>query len=267
MKNQRLWAKVVLGSCLTSALMVVVGVVVVKSDNLAQAMHLGEAMTPHNSSAAMISGVDLAIVLGLGLAFCFASSLSRAFLAISMGLNRCSSPGISATAEKCRAIVGSGRNGPEQEAESRLQTAEGASEQATSQADSSMHEPASMVVAGADVMQRMTQSIDEIACQNNLLALNAAVEAARAGEAGKGFAVVAEEVRNLAQCSAEAAKSTADLLGGSQADAAKTEDSSCASEELESVEGELLCIVGEGGSARLTQMAAVTHHRVSAEMA
>ncbi|MGC4389393.1 methyl-accepting chemotaxis protein [Agrobacterium sp. M50-1] len=84
--------------------------------------------------------------------------------------------------------------------------------------------------------------IDEIAFQTNLLALNAGVEAARAGDAGKGFAVVAQEVRELAQRSANAAKEIKALINNS------------GTEVLEGVR-----LVGETGTA-LKQIDALVRH-------
>jgi methyl-accepting chemotaxis protein len=88
----------------------------------------------------------------------------------------------------------------------------------------------------SDETAKIIKVIDEIAFQTNLLALNAAVEAARAGEAGKGFAVVAEEVRNLAQRSAEAAKNTSSLIDGAQKNA---DNGVHATEEFMTILGEV----------------------------
>ncbi|HVM33187.1 MAG TPA: methyl-accepting chemotaxis protein [bacterium] len=179
----------------------------------------------------------VSLVLGLGLSFFLALGISRRFQAIAAQLVG-SADQVGALSEKVARASARQAKGSVDSTESLLATSVALSEMASrtnrnaegaTQANQLMEQTLGTMAKSDQAMQdtltamrtinesaekvyRIAKSIEEIALQTNILSLNASVEAARAGEHGKGFAVVAEEVRGLAQRSAQAAKETSELI-------------------------------------------------------
>ena len=236
---------------------------------------LGENLIASNRRAIslMLSLGIGAILLGIALSYTIVRAITKALTQVIQSLTDGATQVSSASSQ----VADSSQSmaaGASQQASSLEETSASIEEMSSmtrqnadnaSQANSMAEEAGKAAIKGRDAMGRMSEAInriksssdetakiiktiDEIAFQTNLLALNAAVEAARAGDAGKGFAVVAEEVRNLAQRSAQAAKTTSTLIAESQQN----------SENGVSVSNEVATILNQivDGVQRVTQLVA-----------
>ena len=212
-------------------------VVIVEALSLASGITVGRSFSSH--SEWVISGIVVTIIISQYIAYAVAKNIDNTVSTIIEDLNSAAGNLSSIS----RDLTSNGHKlaeGTTQQAASIQETSSTLEESAsmlhqttqnTREADSLARQAKEVANQGDSDMRIMLEAmeelkkssaeiskiikvIDEIAFQTNILSLNAAVEAARAGDAGKGFAVVAEEVRNLAQRSAQAAKDTAVIIEG-----------------------------------------------------
>jgi len=184
----------------------------------------------------IVSCVSLTLLAGLGLLFTIRSvtkGLRRATSELTLGADQVSSAASQVSASSQSLAQGSseqaaalqqtsaateqinamaGRNTTHAREAAAVMAAAASGFSSTDLALNQMLEAIANISSHSTRISRINKTIDEIAFQTNILALNAAVEAARAGESGLGFAVVANEVRNLSQRCAQAARETASLI-------------------------------------------------------